>query len=313
MKRKLFFWEIICVCILLISLISCATKDKSPNDKGSDSLRLNDINKNQQTKTVGFENETPLLTVFYQIPSPDEVLVIFNSEKTFKQRLLLPTENLKNLVDAPNQALNLGSYSADLAYCVTSKQYQTSLTYFTLVRKLAERLGISSVFDKNMAGRIENNINNIDSLQQISNETYFRIIDHLIEIDNGKTLIYITVGGYVESIFIMSNAIDVYLKNSPQIIQLANLKKGINNILKCAEFFADDKQFTSIITNLQDLKIIYDQLSVREKQKNTTSVIKDNKVIVDGGQEYTITEKQFNQLKEMIRNIRKQIIEIGVK
>ncbi len=313
MKQKSIHFGIIGVCLLMLAC-SCKIKDQSAESKKADSLRMDSIRNIELKQTVGFDNDTSLLATFYQIPSPEEVLTVFNDEKNeFKQKLLLPTEHYKNLIDIPNKAINFGSYSADLAYCIASKQYQISATYYATVRKLSENLGITNVIDQAMKNRIENNLNNLDTLQKISNETYNRTIDKLVEIDNGKTLTYITVGGFIESIYLMTNITNQFVKDAPQNQQLADLKNAIDNVLKCTEFFAEDKQFSTIILQLKDLKTFYDQLTSDGKQKNTSIDKKDDKLVVAGGQQFVITEKQFTQIKEKIRIIRKQIIEEGIK
>ncbi len=314
MKRKSAYFRILVICTILFALTSCALKEQPADKYRQDSLLLDSIKNQTQQKTLGFENESPLLSAFYQIPAPDEVLVVFNgTKKTFKQKLLQSTENYKKLLDAPNQAINFGSYSADLAYCISSNQFQISAKYYSVVRKLAENLGISTVFDKEMLNRIENNINNLDTLQKISNETYYRVIDHLIELDNGKTLIYITVGGFVEAIYIMCNAADGYVPNAPQNQQLADLKKAIDNITKCTELLGSDKQIAQLAVQFSELKTLYNELTVNQIQKNTSTLTKDGKLIVDGNSQYSMNEKQFELIKQKVETMRKQIIEKGVK
>lgn len=274
----------------------------------------NEANTDDSTKLIienntSDENLTPLLKAFYQIPAPDELFSILRDENLrFEISLLVPPEQIDKLVDSKSQTLFTGIYSADLAYCATLEQFQTSLDYFALVRILADKIGIYSKFDDALSNRIKNNISNLDSLQEITEEIHLHIVNDLVEVGNTKTLICISFGGWLESLYLITNVVTNYNSNNLIIQRIADQKNTIDNMLVCISSFKDDAYISKMIKGLQEIKEIYATCTI-EKMENTKAVkTPDGQILISGGSKIILTEKQFSALKTKITDLRNSIL-----
>ena len=171
------------------------------------------------------ENET-----YYRIPSPDDMFgFIKESGFSFNGELLNTITNLNEYSDPKTQALNFGIYSADLAYAAAFKEFDKTPKYFAVVQKLAETIGISPAFDKELIDRAQTNLNNADSLVAITNTSYFAVIDYLEQNEQGDKLGIIASAGWLETIYIIANSID-YSKDKTAVERLSDQKLILDNL-----------------------------------------------------------------------------------
>ena len=145
---------------------------------------------------------------YYLIPSPEELFrFIKDGNLKFSEEVLNPTNNIDNYIDTRSKELNFGIYSADLAYVASFNKYQESVDYLNTVRTLSDEIGISAVFDRNLIGRIDNIIDDQDSLLRVTSDSYMSIVRYLESSDRKKSLALIVTGGWVESIYVVVNPV----------------------------------------------------------------------------------------------------------
>ena len=145
------------------------------------------------------------------IPSPEGLFSFIKDGKLkFSGQVLNPTNNIDNYIDTRSKELNFGIYSADLAYVASFNKYQESVDYLNTVRTLSDEIGISAVFDQNLIGRIDNIIDDQDSLLRVTSDSYMSIVRYLESSDRKKSLALIVTGGWVESIYVVVNLVDSY-------------------------------------------------------------------------------------------------------
>ncbi len=283
---------------LLTAFISC-TGDGSSNANGS---------KGEATQQ-GVDNNTGTET-YYLIPSPEELFrFIHDGNLKFSQSILNPVNNLNNYIGTRAKELNFGIYSADLAYVASFNKYQQSIDYLGVVRTLSDEIGIASIFDKNLVGRIENITEDKDSLLKVTNDTYLSIVSHLEDVQREESLAQIVTGGWVESIYVVVNLMDSY-KANPKIISLLASQKGIvANLIMYLKQRQKDSNIQSTLTDLQPIAKFYESLKTKKQDnaKNEKNGTKTEKIIVGGSQEVVMDEKQFEVLKNEITKLRNKI------
>jgi hypothetical protein len=126
---------------------------------------------------------------YYLIPSPEELFrFIKDGNLKFSEEVLNPTNNIDNYIDTRSKELNFGIYSADLAYVASFNKYQESVDYLNTVRTLSDEIGISAVFDRNLIGRIDNIIDDQDSLLRVTSDSYMSIVRYLESSDRKKII-----------------------------------------------------------------------------------------------------------------------------
>ncbi len=246
---------------------------------------------------------------YYLIPSPEELFrFIKDGNLKFSEEVLNPTNNIDNYIDTRSKELNFGIYSADLAYVASFNKYQESVDYLNTVRTLSDEIGISAVFDRNLIGRIDNIIDDQDSLLRVTSDSYMSIVRYLESSDRKKSLALIVTGGWVESIYVVVNLLDGYEQNQKEISLLASQKIVVANLMSYLEQMKFDENIQRTINDLKPLKDFYESLEV-EKSETTEENQQETegKIVVGGNTKIKMTQEQFNILKTEISTIRNKI------
>jgi hypothetical protein len=246
---------------------------------------------------------------YYQIPSPDEMFgFIKESGLVYNAELLNPIQNVDNYTNPNSQALNFGIYSAELAYTAAFGEFDNTIKYFGTIQKLADQIGISSAFDKALIERVQGNLENVDSLVGITNTSYFAVVDFLEQNEQGDKLGLIASAGWLETLYIVANSTD-YNKNKAAVERLADQKLTLENLLDYLEEYKDNSNIVNLITSLNELSLVFDALDEKDEGSGISlKKEKGGKMVLGGGSTITISESQFNALKEKINEIRNSIV-----
>jgi len=236
----------------------------------------------------------------YSVPSPNELFSIIKESKLPYKDGLIYTESV-NYSTSKTQALNFGRITADIAYTASYEKFQESMANFDNLRKIGDDLGISYVFDEFMVNRVKDNMDNADSLEVISTNSYQRIIGMLEENEKASTLAIIAAGGFAESIYILTNLIGEYSENNEVIYRLADEKLVLENIMDYLTLYSEEERVQEVITDMESMSSIF--LGLNEEKVSEEKTIKDDKVIL-GGSQVMMSAEEFNTLKEAATKFR---------
>lgn len=225
----------------------------------------------------------------YRLPSPVEFFIYLkdNKSKFSKAALNLP-ENVSKYYTKTSKALNFGIYASDLAYCTVFGQNQETFVYFTKAKSLADELGLTEGFDDQIAKRIDQNINNGDSLYQITSDGYWEAVTFLEAHDKANLLPYILVGSWVESVYIAIQSVNKFSSDNQIVIRIAEQQLLLENLIDHLNSLSDP-QLNEIIEKLTDLQASFDML-------------------YDNTEDVKITEQQYNEITKKIKDLRTQFI-----
>jgi hypothetical protein len=244
--------------------------------------------------------------VYYQVPSPDEMIsFIKDGGFGFDNTVINSVDHLDSYVEQRIQAINLGIYTADLTYMAAYGQFQESMRYFNVVIKLAERLGISSAFDEALVGRVKNNLNDADSLELISRDSYYSIVDNLEQSQRGKTLAVIAAGGWLESMYVVLSLMDEYKADSPMLQRVADQKLVFENLCSYLKTYQEERIVSETLSDFKALQTAFNALD----EDSTTTELKKTKgkrMVLGGKGKVNITKEQFDQLKQVVVDLRGQ-------
>ena len=179
---------------------------------------------NSDTSGVG-------LPIFYNMYLSVELTSLFEaSGAVYRPELLNSPDKSGNYVTSSKKALNLGVYAVDLSYTKVSEQLETAGRYFNAMQRMAEEMGIPSVYFQNTAERFEKNIDSKDSLIKIANEVDTALKNYLRENERYAASAQIILGGWVEAIHIATN-VAASTKDMEIIERLADQKTSLSNLI----------------------------------------------------------------------------------
>lgn len=271
----------IIVPILLLSiLVSCkGGKDKTENQQNDST----DIKKD----TLITKNK--IKNTFYKIPSPAELFFFLKEEKaTFNANALNPVSNKTKYNTTQSKAINFGIYAADIAYCSSFEKNQETQEYFVTAKEIANDLGLVEGFDKNITKRLENNLNNNDSLFHIANEAYWISFSFLEKEDKTNILPYIIVGNWIESVYLAINSVNKFSAENRVIHRIADQDLVLDNLLAYLNMVDNKKELEEIIIKLGII------LRTFEERYDKT----DNR----------LDEELFKKITLKISNLRKEFV-----
>ncbi|MCB9359836.1 MAG: hypothetical protein H6587_10530 [Flavobacteriales bacterium] len=246
---------------------------------------------------------------YYQIPSPDEMFgFIKESGLKYNSASLNPIQNITSYNDPKSQALNFGIYSADLAYTAAFEEYQESIKYFGSIQKLGDQIGLSAAFDKSLIERIQNNLDNADSLVAITNTSYFSVVDYLEQNEQGDKLGLVASAGWLETVYIAANTIN-YDKDKAAVERLADQKLTLDNLIAYLEKYSENTDVKEVLEMFKDLETTFAILNEVDSGTGISLKKKEGgKMVLGGGSSIKITKDQFEAIKAKISEIRNNIV-----
>lgn len=259
-----------------------------------------------QTEVVETESsDEPVIE--YSVPTPNELFEIIKSQDVHLNiDLVNDIANKDSYIDTKSKAINFGVYSADIGYMSCFEHNLEFLTYAKVIEDIGTDLGISDVFDSGLMSRIENNSGNSDSLFIISNETYFDSYQYLEENNKGNELALIISGGFIESLYIITNLAGDYSADNPIIEKIGGQKVVLENIIDFCSTYMEDESVSEIMLDLDELGQVYEaNMDFIEESSSITS--EDDIVTLSGGGHFEMNEKAFTAIKGKIIEIRTKL------
>ncbi len=272
------------LAILLLTVLAFGCK----NDKTSENTAAQDTVKN--------DNST--VEVFYLVPGPQDVLRPFSNVESlqFNADLLNPVENLDKYETSLAQELNFGIYSADLAFCAAFNKSEETSKYFNVVMQLADKVGVSELFDDQLVDKIKNVEANKDSLLNLSNEVYLKM-KALMERNNKEaSMAIIVAGGWIEIMYLIINQVN-YTEDDPLVQKIADQKNVFSNLINNLKQNENNPNVKQVLEDLQPISDIYNSLPTEN---------------VENGIKIKLDEANFKKLKETINKIRNKFTQNNV-
>ena len=294
MKKQIKLVATILLALPLVFLTSCGGED--PIEEAIEVV--------EEVEPEGNE-------AYYQIPSPDEMFgFIKESGLAFNGELLNPIQSSDSYTDPKMQALNFGIYSADLAYTAAFEEFNETTKYFGTIQKLAEPIGLNAAFDKSLIERVQGNLDNADSLVAITNTSYFAVVDYLDQNEQGDKLGIIAAAGWLETVYVVANTTN-YAKDKAAVDRLADQKLTLDNLLDYLDKYKENADVAEVLGWFNELETVFSALP--EEEEGSGSGIsfkkKDNgKLVLGGGSSISISEEQFNAIKDKVNEIRNNIV-----
>lgn len=264
---------------------------------------------------IGVEIDTSNQTIkfgnsIFSLPSPYQLaMMLKTSNASFVESLVNPISNNQDYTTTYKKCVNLGVYGADLAYENIFEQSALVMNSFSVVKVLATDLGLTATFTKELIDRIENNIDDKDSLLYIMSNTYRDVDVFLKESQRQKEGAFVLAGGWIEAMYILTQlASDT--KSDALIQRIGESKQPLENLIKIlAPYYNDNKDITKLSDMLVGLTNDFDGIEqhytyndpVIDAETKLTTIKSTTKVVV--------TESELSSITKKLKSIRSFIVE----
>ena len=264
-----------------------------------------------------FEDETTVIennileTIYYSIPSPLETTILLKDKgPKFSKDLLFPTIELNNISQKQHVALLLGVLSTDLNYAMIYEKQTETNQLLEQVIDLAKLINLSSVINDETKNRIDQNINNKDSMQIIISDTFWEIDNSLKSNENHDLAALLVTGGWIQGLYIASglSVLDSTNKAIEDII--ADQKIVHENLINLATSFEYNSDINDyIISPLVELEEVFDLIEIQEVDSDTTRIIfKDNEYELGNYITFNFRDEDLKLIHSKINLIRENIL-----
>ena len=203
----------------------------------------------------------------YPIPTSYEITELIHSAGApYILTLSNDPEKADDYITERQKALNLGVYATDLSYASTYMMKQATMLFLEASRTLIDELGISSSFSSDYAQRVENNLDNRDSLISIVTDSFYDTWNYLVENRQDIHARLMVSGSWIEGIYIAA-AIAQTSQDPEQILKvIAEQKNSLDKLVSILEPVRDREEVAEIYKGLSDLQEIYQDVDNRLTQ-----------------------------------------------
>ena len=252
--------------------------------------------KNKKSQSSGLENdliidetgtqEQVLREITdYPLPTAFEVTkLLIDAGAGYILDLCNRTENIDTYINLKSKALNLGVYGADLSYAATYNQTQETMQYLEATSRLINDLQISTGFNQSLVTRVEDNLDNVDSLILIITESFISTYEYLIENEQDNISVLVLAGSWIEALYITTQITIISINNEKIVDIISDQDKTLERLIEIMEPLKDDPMIQDIHKSLKELKTHFDK------------------------EDKTFTKEQLDALIEKTESVRNKIV-----
>ncbi len=249
-------------------------------------------------------------TLFYNVPSPIEVTgIIKKMNLPYQPDLMNPVSNADNYLSQADVAINIGIYGADLSYIRIYEQFQDAARYLAVIKKFTRDLGIPEEQERITARRMEENIENQDSLLQIITETFTKSDSYLKENQRGGVAALIVFGGWIETLYLATNIVDLKNPQKEMVNLISQQKHSVKNLIGLLNQYRDNYKINQILPDLKKLDAKFQEIS-QTKSSASSIKTKDGKTVIKNQVTLTASNETIREIKEINSKIRETITEL---
>ena len=270
--------------------------------------------KEQQLKSAltidSNECEATVKKIFFNLPSPVEITqTLLKTEEPFNSELLNSAENLEKYNTSSSLALNFGVYGADLCYCRVYDQLQDAINYLSVIKKVTEKLQIPEDEGSETINRIEQSLENRDSIFYIISDTYAKADSYLKENERDMTASLILVGAWVEGMHFATVLATQPNAKEEIVNNIVDQKYTVANLINLLNTYNETPEVASLVDDFNKVQDVYNSIEVvYDKSVVVNTDQEDHVTSIDAPVTVKITKEQLKELAQLLETIRKSII-----
>ena len=294
--------------ILALTLLGCGESQSTSEDEQLDQELNEDLEDNNQSQAIS----DSLIQTLNSIPSPIETAYqIQENGGEYNKSFLNPTSNQENYNTTTVQALNLGIYSADLAYINIYKSNDV-IEYLTVVSRISQDLGIGKFFDLQSMSQLVKHDDNLDSLLQMTTDNFEMINKHLQEQEQSHLSVLMLTGGWLEGLHLINS---VYLENPSEQLRerIGEQKIVLSQLINLVKYFKDKNSIINdLYTQLLELNTVFNQIKIERIESNEVEYIFEDSLriaVPKSSSKIIITDDQIKKIIRLVNSTRTFITE----
>ena len=293
----------VAVCLLgsTLLLASCGGEEEEGEEAGAD-VSVTDP-ETEDDPEIKDEDK-----VDHRLPTPTRFFeVIAQIGGDLDDGLVNSLDNRDKYTTSASLSLNFGVYFADLAYMNNYGTNSKTLEYFGMLENIANDLSIQAIFSEDIMEKMREGSEDAEAMYAASDEVYFNAYTYLEEEEKSDMLSLMLVGGWVESMYIVTHLVDEYSENNEIINEIAAQRDVLESIFEhVANSSMENDDLLEWIDPLDDLMGIYNE----SIQNDATTSSKDDsgRLVIGGGDKVVLDELAFGTIVEKIEAMRASIV-----
>ncbi len=286
---------------VVLAFSSCQQKVNKGADNALEGIL--EVELDTTSKMIKFDN------TLFSLPSPHQLSILIKEiGANFNAELTNPSKNYSLYTSIFKQAINLGVYGADLAYLNIYNQSPSAVTYFSVIKIMAQELDLIAAFSPTIFERIENNIDRQDSLLFIVSNLYSDVDLYLKESQRQREGVLILAGGWIEATYFLTN-LAVETKNAKLIQRVGENKQSLENLIKLlSPYYSESEEVSKLVDELIDLAYDFDSIEVLYTYVEPTAYPENKLTQVHSQTEINISDDILLIINEKIEKIRNDLI-----
>ncbi len=232
------------------------------------------------------------------LPQPITLAQTFQSAGlTYQKGKTNPVANADKYLQNIDRLLNLGVYSADLAYCAINNKTQEAREYLIAVQNLGSKVGMESVFsDKAIIEKFDKNLGNKEALTDLIYDIQDKSDAYMDDNDLKYLAAIQFAGAWAEGLYLgiedSRKKGDLGTALVDQMLLLKNTIKGLKK-----HPAKDDKRLQAVIKMFEDVFNTYNNLeSVKKADSNANFEVPK------------LTPAEFDTLAKAVTDLRNNIV-----
>lgn len=243
-KRNLFLGLAFAMAVSIFFLAGCGgASDRKANEEAADTIN----------KELSLSPEA--MNLLYKMPTPFEVTMLLEEAKAgYIFDITNPVGNIGKYMTEKSKAINLGVYSADMAYSATYNYIDNTNQFLGCTSKLADELGIAGIYHPDIVEKVKKFDNNKDSLVALVSNIFVSTNDFLSKNNRNQVAVYIAAGAFVEGLYLASS-LNIVAENNKEITAiLYRQQNNFNQLMSILDLYQGDVSMTSLYDEMLKLK-----------------------------------------------------------
>ena len=274
MKSKLIRFYSATALLAIVSFIGTGCGEaKEIEDIPQDEVKITETTSLLKIDNKVFHFQNPVQTA----------LIMKNLAAPFSVAALNPTSNVEHYSTSFKQAINIGTFGADLGYITAHGKNQEAINHLAAIKKLAEDLGVSGSFNFAQMEKFGSNVGDQQEMLAITTSAYKSCEAFLKEGNRHDLFGLMMAGALVEGLYFAVT----YAKeeNNQEVIdRMADQVTSLNNIIlvlnphyhkdTAPELSALVDELVNLQTAFKALKVTYKYVASEIDAENKLCTIK---------------------------------------